>query len=95
MSFEIQTLAFRTLDMPTAAPKSYRRSLTFLYTVSLPRFVSYIIAWLTRAELSIRPDLNQQLVPPHTRATLKAKGIDIDSPNFQPMKKEDMIARLD
>jgi glycogen synthase kinase 3 beta len=50
---------------------------------------------LTKAELSIRPDLNQQLVPPHARAALKAKGIDIDSPNFQPMKKEDMIARLD
>ena len=94
MSFEIQTLAFRTLDMPTAAPKSYRRSLTFLYMVSLARLL-FLIAWLTRAELSIRPDLNQQLVPPHSRATLKAKGIDIDSPAFQPMKKEDMIARLD
>ena len=93
MSFEIQTLAFRTLDTPTAAPKSYRRSLTFLYMVSLARLCP--TAWLTRAELSIRPDLNQQLVPPHARATLKAKGIDIDSPNFQPMKKEDMIARLD
>jgi glycogen synthase kinase 3 beta len=47
------------------------------------------------AELSIRPELNQQLVPQHARAALRAQGIDIDSLDFQPMKKEDMLARLD
>jgi glycogen synthase kinase 3 beta len=46
-------------------------------------------------ELSIRPDLNQQLVPQHARTTLRARGLDIDSPDFVPMKKEDMLARLD
>jgi glycogen synthase kinase 3 beta len=46
-------------------------------------------------ELSIRPDLNQQLVPPHIKAGLRAKGIDIDSPGFLPLSKEDMQARLD
>jgi glycogen synthase kinase 3 beta len=45
-------------------------------------------------ELSIRPDLNQQLVPQHTRAALRAQGLDIDS-DFQPMNPEDMLARLD
>jgi len=49
----------------------------------------------TLHELSIRPDLNQQLVPPHTRPVLKAKGLDIDSPNFKPLSKDEMIARLD
>jgi glycogen synthase kinase 3 beta len=46
-------------------------------------------------ELSIRPDLNQQLVPPHARVALRSKGLDIDSPNFKPMAKDDMLARLD
>lgn len=46
-------------------------------------------------ELSIRPDLNQQLVPPHVRATLRGRGLDIDSPNFKPMAKDEMLARLD
>jgi len=48
----------------------------------------------TRHELSIRPDLNQQLVPQHARAALRAQGLDIDS-DFQPMNAEDMLARLD
>jgi glycogen synthase kinase 3 beta len=61
----------------------------------LTQYPFSVVCQLTRPELSIRPDLNQQLVPPHARPILKAKGIDIDSPNFQPMKKEDMIARLD
>jgi len=46
-------------------------------------------------ELSIRPDLNQQLVPAHHRAALRAKGLDVDSQNFRPLSKDDMMARLD
>ncbi|KAF1813291.1 glycogen synthase kinase-like protein-3 beta [Eremomyces bilateralis CBS 781.70] len=46
-------------------------------------------------ELSIAPPLNQQLVPQHIRPTLRAKGLDIDAPNFRPLTKEDMAARLD
>ncbi|KAI9207377.1 kinase-like domain-containing protein [Polychytrium aggregatum] len=34
-------------------------------------------------ELSIRPDLNRQLVPPHAEAALRARGIDLDQ--FQPI----------
>lgn len=34
-------------------------------------------------ELSIRPDLTRQLVPPHAEAALRAAGIDIDK--FQPI----------
>jgi glycogen synthase kinase 3 beta len=47
------------------------------------------------AELSIRPDLNPQLVPPHAKAALKANGLDIDSQSFKPLSKEEMMARLD
>ena len=44
-------------------------------------------------ELSIAPHLNHQLVPPHIKPTLAAKGLDID--NFQPLSKDQMMARLD
>jgi len=44
-------------------------------------------------ELSIAPDMNARLVPPHARKSLKSKGIDLD--NFAPMSKDEMMARLD
>lgn len=44
-------------------------------------------------ELSIAPHLNHQLVPPHMRPVLAARGLDID--NFTPMAKQDMLAKLD
>ncbi|KAF2484635.1 serine/threonine protein kinase [Neohortaea acidophila] len=44
-------------------------------------------------ELSIAPNLNHQLVPPHMRPVLAAKGLDIE--NLQPLTKEQMLARLD
>ncbi|EFE36766.1 uncharacterized protein ARB_04291 [Trichophyton benhamiae CBS 112371] len=47
----------------------------------------------TRHELSIAPNMNHRLIPPHARAELVAQGLDID--NFTPLKKEDMMARLD
>jgi hypothetical protein len=46
-------------------------------------------------ELSIRPDLNTQLVPQQARATLRARGIDIESANFKALTKDEMMARLD
>lgn len=45
------------------------------------------------AELSIAPELNNQLVPAHQRPILAARGLDID--NFTPMAKQDMMAKLD
>ena len=39
------------------------------------------------------PELNSRLVPPYARPSLAARGIDLD--HFEPMSKEDMIARLD
>jgi glycogen synthase kinase 3 beta len=47
----------------------------------------------SRHELSISPPLNNRLVPPHARAALEARGLDIN--NFIPLSKEDMLAHLD
>ncbi|KAG9809368.1 serine/threonine protein kinase, partial [Aureobasidium melanogenum] len=44
-------------------------------------------------ELSIAPHMNHQLVPPHIRPQLAAKGLDID--NLTPLTKDAMMARLD
>ncbi|CAF9925516.1 MAG: Glycogen synthase kinase 1 [Gomphillus americanus] len=47
----------------------------------------------SRHELSIRPELNERLVPHQVRKTLEDKGLDIN--NFVPMTKEEMRAHLD
>ncbi|KAJ5204041.1 uncharacterized protein N7498_004920 [Penicillium cinerascens] len=47
----------------------------------------------SRHELSIAPQLNDQLVPPHARPALEAQGLDIN--NFKPLSKEEMMAHLD
>jgi hypothetical protein len=44
-------------------------------------------------ELSIAPELNNQIVPPHARPALEAQGLDIN--NFKPLSKEEMMAHLD
>ena len=46
-----------------------------------------------KIELSIEPRLNAKLIPDHHRKALLSKGLDID--NFQPLSKDEMIARLD
>jgi hypothetical protein len=43
--------------------------------------------------LSIKPALNQMLVPPHAREELAASGLDIE--NLVPLASEDMVAHLD
>ncbi|TRM61702.1 kinase-like domain-containing protein [Schizophyllum amplum] len=47
----------------------------------------------TREELSVRPDLNNQLVPPHCLSELASRQIDLD--NFVPIPLEDMKITLD
>ena len=44
-------------------------------------------------ELSIAPEKNTRLVPPHMRQELRMRGLDLD--NFVPLAKEEMMARLD
>lgn len=43
--------------------------------------------------MSIDPSLNAKLVPAHAREELLKKGIDLD--NFEPLTKEEMMAKLD
>jgi glycogen synthase kinase 3 beta len=52
-----------------------------------------VISKLTLPELSIAPELNAQIVPPHARPALEAQGLDIN--NFKPLSKEEMMAHLD
>ncbi|MCJ1242078.1 regulator of ime2 [Varicellaria rhodocarpa] len=47
----------------------------------------------SKHELSIAPEMNNRLVPLHSRKALLAKGLDID--NFVPLMKDEMMARLD
>ncbi|MCJ1353078.1 MAG: regulator of ime2 [Icmadophila ericetorum] len=47
----------------------------------------------SKHELSIAPELNNRLVPPHARQALLAEGINLEG--FVPMSKEEMMARLD
>ena len=47
----------------------------------------------TSTELSIAPEMNNRLVPPHARKVLATKGLDLD--NFVPLSKDEMMARLD
>jgi glycogen synthase kinase 3 beta len=45
------------------------------------------------AELSVRPDLINRLVPPHAEAELLSRGIDVH--NFQPLSPESLRVTLD
>lgn len=47
--------------------------------------------WVT--ELSIAPEKNHRLIPPHARRDLTLRGLDLDG--FVPLSKEEMMARLD
>lgn len=44
-------------------------------------------------ELSIAPDLNAQMIPPHARPALEARGLGLDT--FKPLTKDEMLAHLD
>ena len=44
-------------------------------------------------ELSVRPDLIRQLVPPHCETELRARSIDLD--NFVPIPLEQLKISLD
>ena len=46
-----------------------------------------------RVELSICPEKNSRLVPPHARKELLSRGLDLEG--FVPMTKDEMMARLD
>ena len=45
------------------------------------------------SELSIAPEHNARLVPPHARKELLSRGIDLEG--FSPIPQEDMKAQLE
>ena len=45
------------------------------------------------SELSIAPEQNARLVPPHARKELLSRGIDLET--FAPISQEDMKAQLE
>jgi len=50
----------------------------------------------SRHELSIKPELNSRLVPPHARAALvDEQNQPLDMDNFTALKPDEMMARLD
>lgn len=59
------------------------------------RYTDPAVTWMLTGvpELSIAPQLNDRLVPPHARPALEAQGLDIN--NFKPLSKEEMMAHLD
>jgi len=61
---------------------------SLLYSTS-PNEVANLFL-LADVELSIKPELNYQLVPPHARAEL-----DVDLDSFVPMRREDLRVSLD
>ena len=73
-------------------PKSYLVSSTSPSTVSLEWYLGLPCA-NGSAELSIAPDKNLRLVPPHERRNLATRGLDLEG--FVPLSKEEMMARLD
>ena len=45
------------------------------------------------SELSVRPDLNRQLVPSHCEAELRSRSINLDT--FEPIPLEQLKLTLD
>ena len=69
-------LANGNLDLPPLFNFTVRGILLFIIFVDI--------------EMSIKPELNHKLVPPHARSQL---GFDLD--NFTPMRKEELRVTLD
>jgi glycogen synthase kinase 3 beta len=78
----------RSFPFAPSSPSSSFGSLTILL---LPFSLASLRS--RRTELSIRPDLIRQLVPPHCEAELLSRGIDIN--NFEPIPLADMRITLD
>ena len=55
--------------------------------------ISIVFLAYPYSELSIAPEQNARLVPPHARKELLSRGIDLET--FVPMPKEDMKAQLE
>jgi glycogen synthase kinase 3 beta len=74
-------------DLPPLFNFTREGALIHVHCVLLTSFM------LCVAELSIRPDLNRQLVPSYCEPELAARGIDLN--NFKPIPLEDLRITLD
>lgn len=65
--------------------------------VCCKHYVMHVYSTDQSIELSIAPEHNQRLVPQYIRAGLVARDskLDIDSPDFKPLTRDAMMARLD
>ena len=91
-SSAILTAVSRTLVIRMVVLRNYLVSLISPSTVSVIQAAG-IFPTHFLAELSIAPDKNVRLVPPHERKNLAARGLDLEG--FVPMSKDEMMARLD
>lgn len=97
MSYEILIVVFQTPAIRMEARRNYQNCSIFPVMVSTPRLWCQSLCGNILSnrytELSIAPEKNSRLVPPHMRQELRMRGIDLD--NFVPLTKEEMMARLD
>lgn len=61
--------------------------------VGLGCHVSVVFLTNPCSELSVAPEQNARLVPPHARKELLSRGIDLET--FVPMPQDDMKAQLE
>ena len=92
---ELRTPGCRFPDSrnPNGASKPLPRLFDFTKHGKLTLCLYSKYATDTIIELSIAPEKNTRLVPPHERANLAARGLDLD--NIVPLSKDEMLARLD
>lgn len=64
-----------------------------LSLLSHPDFANTDAIFVISAELSVRPDLIRQLVPPHCETELRSRSIELDK--FVPIPLEQMKISLD
>ena len=93
MSFVLRIVGFPILAMPLAVPRRCQNCSTSRIMVGPACFVLLVSLINPYLELSIAPEQNTRLVPPHARKELLSRGIDLD--NFTPLSQEEMKAQLE
>ena len=93
MNFVLRTVGFPILAMPLAVLRRCQNCSTSRIMVGPACYVHTVSLINSYLELSIAPEQNTRLVPPHARKELLSRGIDLD--NFTPLSQEEMKAQLE
>ena len=93
MSFVLRIVGFPILAMPLAGLRKCQNCSTSRIMVGPVCYLHFVFLINSYSELSIAPEQNARLVPPHARKELLSRGIDLD--NFTPLSQEDMKAQLE